>query len=44
MKWNPFRKNLGDRKRITPEREPLEETGTRGRFPGGWNGDFVGRG
>ncbi len=39
---NPFRKNPTKIKRITPEGEPLEETG--GGFPGRGRGGFFGRG
>jgi hypothetical protein len=44
MKRNPFGKNSRETKRVTPEGEPLEETGTGGGFPGGGRGGFFGRG
>jgi prohibitin 2 len=44
MKRNPFRKNSGNTKRVTPDGEPLEDTGTGGGFPGGGRGGFLGRG
>jgi hypothetical protein len=44
MKINPFRKSSGNTKKVTPEGEPLEETGTGGEFPGGRRGSFFSRG
>jgi prohibitin 2 len=44
MKRNPFGKNSRETKRVTPEGEPLEETGAGGGFPGGGRGGFFGRG
>ena len=35
---------LGKKRRITPEGEPLEDTGGGGRFPGGGRGGFFRRG
>jgi prohibitin 2 len=41
---NPFKKNPSNLKRITPEGEPLEESGPGSGFPGGARSGFLGRG
>ena len=39
-----YERKLGKKRRITPEGEPLEDTGGGGRFPGGGKGGFFRRG